>query len=149
VDDLAERAARIFPGAKVLHRENKAESKARLFDWVQSLKPHLQAVERWSLACEGLDRAARIGQEPHRTWAAELLADDMAKMLKALHDVNRATEYPSTDPATWPKDRPLYCSSLSREEKALFDRQQGFERTSQSSQTSLSSHEEFSDLSAF
>lgn len=147
MDELAERAARIFPGAQVLHRENKAEAKARLFDWVISLKPYLGAIDRWALACEGLDRAAKIGQEPHRTWAAEILADEMAKMLKALHEANRANEYQSTDPATWPKDRPFYGSALTREEKALLDRQQGFER--KASQTSHSSHEEFSDLSAF
>ena len=108
---MVAKARTLFPCSEIIHVENYDVAKKRMMGWIRSLKPYLRnAVARWALACEGATDCSINCEEPHRSWAARLLREDLTDMLTKLHEAGHALSFTSTDPATWTDHNCYNCS---------------------------------------
>lgn len=104
---LLARANELFPGATVVDTDTPGEAKKRLMLCIREGAPGLPQVERWALACEAACLARDSFREPYRTWADDLISDDLEQMRKLFleHGVDPGDD--SADPLWWFRRRPV------------------------------------------
>ena len=105
--DLTGKAMAIFPGSTIIHEDSYEMAKARMLDWIRSLKEWMEPVTRWALACEGAWESLKW-PPPHCYWAEQLLETELTDVLAKMHAAKLASDFPSPYPPTW-AGRPDYA----------------------------------------
>ena len=94
-------AQRYFPAPRLVETDTPELAKQRVFEMLKVENRYLDPVERWKSACRVFFALFCRLDDPQGTWAAEVLDNDLATMLAALHRAGLALEIQSPWPQLW------------------------------------------------